>query len=179
MDISKIQQLVAEKIYLTKDATSTRGENTYSFVSFHGLKEALKDALPEGVSYSTQIGAHHPENGAAYNSLLGKVLVGDREVHSERVAMPLYQNPFDASGAITMLKKALIMSMFDLVPDEVEEEKLDLDETAMKALVTIATTESLGAALQKGHKHYKMTPTAIETLRKEVKKTKNGTTKNG
>lgn len=170
MHINQIREQVGKVIKLSKDGSATQGEKTYSYVTFNLLKEALSDALPKGVSYSTAIRSHHPENGNAYNSILGGVFYDAEQVHEESVNMPLYQNPFDAAGAITMLKKSLIMSMFDLVPDEGNDDKLELSTETMGALVKIASEEGFVAAMHKGSKHFQMTPKAIETLRKASKK---------
>lgn len=170
MHINQIREEVGKVIKLSKDGSATQGEKTYSYVTFNLLKEALADALPKGVNYTTKIGSYHPENGNAYNSILGEVTHENKVVHSESVNMPLYPNPFDAAGAITMLKKGIIMSMFDLVPDEGNDDKLELSTETMGALVKIASEEGFVAAMHKGSKHFQMTPKAIETLRKASKK---------
>lgn len=152
----------------------TQGERTFSFTSFRHLVDTLNSALPDGVTYNTKVQQSSQGDGAIYNVLFGEVMLKGVSVWNESVAMPLYQNPFDASGAITMLKKALIMSMFELIPEEGQDNKMDLTPDVMKALVKVASEEGLPAAINRGNKAFNMTQTAIDTLRKAAKAKKNG-----
>lgn len=157
-----------KKVTLTKDASLIKGDTVIPFVSWPQLRKALDESLPEGVTHFTKLEFDHIP--VPFNYLTLTVKFDTEIILVERIAMPLYENPLDAAGALTLLKKALYMSAFDLIPDEGVTEKLDLDPPAMKALVQMANEVGAPTAIHEGNKKYNMTDAAIKTIREAVAK---------
>lgn len=172
MNIFDIRKHLAGKT-LTKDSTTLRGEDIVSFVSFPALTEWLRANLPAGVTYHVSIEfAPMYDIHVGVNMLVGRVYLegedGPKDIYTERMLVPLYDNPMDAAGAVTMLKKTVIMSMFDIVPNDASDDRQDLDATAMKGLLKVVVEEGLATALERGARSYNLTERAIKTLREKA-----------
>ncbi len=157
-----------KKVTLTKDASLIKGDTVIPFVSWPQLRKALDESLPEGITHESKVEFDHLP--VPFNYLTLSVKFDGELIHIEKMAMPLYDNPLDAAGALTLLKKALYMSAFDLIPDEGVTEKLDLDPPALKALVQMANEIGAPTAIHEGNKKYNMTDAAIKTIREAVAK---------
>jgi len=107
MTIFEIRKHLAERS-INKDSTSEQDGRTFSFVSFPALADWLRANLPKGVSYHVAIQCPSIIDGNthAVNVLVGEVFMEGKDdpIYGENMIMPLYANPLDAAGAVTMLK---------------------------------------------------------------------------
>lgn len=167
MDINEVRSAFKEKI--TKDATTTRGDSVVTFVSYPALKQHIDTYLPEGVTAEVRLMTHieHP-----VNVLIGEVKHNGLVIHYEEFAMGLNHNPMDAIGLITMGKKAVLMSMLDIVPDDSSPDKSDIDADIFEAAVSEGKKHGFAKVVERLQRKYNLPAETTLKLKKAIE-TKN------
>jgi hypothetical protein len=163
MDITQVRALFTKRI--EKDATTTRGDAVVTFVSYPALKQYIDTYLPEGVTADVRITTHHEH---PINVLVGEVKHEGTVIHSEEFAMGLQHNPMDAVGLITMAKKAILMSMLGIIPDDSNPDKKEIDDDIFAAAVSEGKKHGFAKVVDRLQRKYNLSAEVTMKLKKAI-----------
>lgn len=152
-----------QKQTITKDSVLVDGDTVVNFASYQSVRDFVQKNLPEGVSYITKM-----EYVEGSNVMGIVVMSGKERVWDESYAMPLNFDPIKGIGYITMAKKALILSAFDIAIEEGETGLPDVTNEDYDLLVQRAKKDGFMPVVLKAKNHFNMTSEIINKLRKDA-----------
>jgi hypothetical protein len=121
--------------------------------------------IPKGTTYNLKVSTH-PEH--PINVVVGEVFFQGKPVHSEEFAMGLHHSPMDSVGLLTMVKKAILMSMFDIVPDDSSKDLEEITDDIFAAAVKVGKEHGYAKVIQRLTAKYNLPAETQLKLKKAI-----------